>query len=71
MPLNPKNKALKRFTKRAKGALKGNNSVSREAVAKKGGGGSPRRVAAATQEGWCRPNKGGSSGPIRAATMAQ
>ena len=55
MSSNPKNKALKRVTERAKGALKGNNSVSRGAVAKKGrwrqpkkgGSGSPRTVAVA------------------------
>ena len=60
MPSNPKNKALKRVTERAEGALKGNNSVPRGAVAKKGGG----------QEGrWRQPNKGGSSGPIRAIAV--
>ena len=47
-----KNKAFKRVTERAEGALKGNNSVLRGAVAKKGSGGSPIRVAAAAQEGW-------------------
>ena len=72
MPSNPKNKASKRVIERAKGAMKGNNSVLRGAVAKKGGGGSPRRVAAAAQEGWQqRPKKGGRSGPIRATIMAQ
>ena len=58
MPLNPQNKALKRFTKRAKGALKGNNSVSREAVA-------------AAQEGWRRQPKKGGGGPIRVVAVAQ
>ena len=71
MPSNPKNKALKRVTERAEGALKGNNNCSRGAVAKKGGGSSPRRVTAAAQERWWRPNKDGSSGPIRVATVAQ
>ena len=47
MPSNPKNKALKRVIERAEGALKGNNSVPKGAVAKKGGGGSPRRAAMA------------------------
>ena len=44
MPSNPKNKALKRVTERVKGALKGNNSVPRGAVAKKDGRSGPIRA---------------------------
>ena len=57
MPSNLKNKALKRVTERAEGALKGNNSVPRGAVAKKGQ--------------WRQPKKGGGGGPIRAVAVAQ
>ena len=56
MPSNPKDKALKRVTERVEGALKGNNSVPRGVVAKKGR--------------WRQPKNGGG-GQIRAATVAQ
>ena len=52
--IKPKKKALKRVTKKAEGALKGNSSVLRMAVA-------------AAQEGWWRPNKGDNSGLIMRA----
>ena len=63
MPSNPNNKALKRVTEKVEGALKGNSSVLRGAVAKK--------AVTTAQEWWRRPNKGGNSDPIRATTVAQ
>ena len=54
--------ALKRVTTMAKGAPKGNSSVPR---------GVATMVAAAQEGRRQQPNKGGSSGPIRAAVVVQ